>query len=103
MKKIKVMFIASTAILLMSSAAASAQVVIRERMVAPRVEVVRPVAPGPHYIWVEGEWRWRKHLGRYDWVRGYWLKERPGREWIPGRWADVPGGVRWEAGYWRRR
>jgi hypothetical protein len=102
MKNVKIMFVAIVATLLMSVSFAHAQVVIRERLVAPGVVVERPAAPGPHHIWVEGEWRWSKHDGRYVWAGGYWLKERPGHEWVPGHWAEVPGGVRWEVGHWRR-
>ena len=96
------MFVAFIATMLISIFYTHAQVVIRERLIAPGVVVERPVAPGPHYVWVEGEWRWRKHLGRYEWAPGYWLREKPFHEWVPGHWMDVQGGVRWEPGHWRR-
>jgi hypothetical protein len=102
MKKLKIIFFALIASMFMSLTFAHAQIVIRERLVAPGVVVVRPACPGPHHIWVEGEWRWSRREGRYVWANGYWLKERFGHEWVPGHWVEVEGGVRWEGGHWRR-
>ena len=34
------------------------------------VEYVRPVSPGPDYIWIGGEWEWRG--GNYHWHDGSW-------------------------------
>ena len=43
---------------------------------APAIEVaVRPVRPGPAYVWVDGYYT-RDHHGRAVWVDGYW-KARP--------------------------
>jgi len=64
---------------------------------APTETVV--VAPGPDYIWVDGEWVWQ---GRWVWITGHWmLPPYPHAVWIVGRsWHDHYG---WhhERGYWR--
>src|SRR4051812_27659913 len=38
----------------------------------PRVMRVRPMAPGPDYIWVDGYWY--PERGRYHWHQGYWTR-----------------------------
>ena len=61
----------------------------------PRVLAVRPVAPGPGFVWIEGYWY---VVGsRYRWHAGYWT--RPPYE--GARWV-VPhhDGERFFAGYW---
>ncbi|HYW46266.1 MAG TPA: YXWGXW repeat-containing protein [Bryobacteraceae bacterium] len=61
----------------------------------PRVVRVRPVAPGPGYVWLDGYWY---AVGsRYRWHAGYWT--RPPYE--GARWV-VPhhDGERFFAGYW---
>jgi hypothetical protein len=83
------------ALLMAFSFAASAQVVIL-RPGAPVVKV-RPVAPSPRYIWIDGEWNWRG--GRYVWTDGYWMMPRQGMVWIGGQletspwWLDVGAGT----------
>jgi hypothetical protein len=61
----------------------------------PRVLAVRPVAPDPEFVWVEGYWY---PMGRhYQWHPGYW--SRPpyeGAVWI----APYHDGARYFGGYW---
>lgn len=75
--------------------------VIVERPAAPppvRVEV-RPVAPGPGYIWVAGCWEWRHD---WVWVPGRWVvRPRPHAVWVVGRWEHRPHGYVWVGGHWR--
>ena len=56
---------------------------------APRYEVVPDARHG--YAWAPGYWTWRN--GRYDWVAGHWIRERPGYYWHPDRWEQR--GDRW--------
>jgi hypothetical protein len=61
----------------------------------PRVIRVRPVQPGPEFLWVDGYWYPDGH--RYRWHNGYWT--RPpygGARWIGPRHE----GGRYYAGYW---
>jgi len=61
----------------------------------PRVLAVRPVSPGPGFLWVEGYWYPVGH--RYEWHPGYW--SRPpyeGARWVPPH----HDGQRFFAGYW---
>jgi hypothetical protein len=61
----------------------------------PRVIPVRPVAPGPGYLWVEGYWYPVGH--HYKWHAGYWsLPPYPGAVWVGPR----HDGVRYYEGYW---
>lgn len=60
---------------------------------------VRPVRPGPAYIWVDGHWKWNGH--RYAWVKGHWVKGKPGKEWVDGHWKRTAKGHVWVAGHWR--
>ena len=61
----------------------------------PRVVAVRPVAPGPDYVWVDGYWY--PVSGHYRWHEGYW--SRPaygGYHWV----APRHDGERYYNGYW---
>ena len=61
----------------------------------PRVLAVRPVAPGPDYVWVDGYWY--PVEGHYRWHEGYW--SRPaygGSHWVSPR----HDGERFYNGYW---
>ena len=61
----------------------------------PRVVAVRPFAPGPECVWVDGEWY---PVGRrYVWHRGYWT--RP--PYVGARWIGPRhDGERFFNGYW---
>jgi hypothetical protein len=61
----------------------------------PRVVHVRPLAPGPDYVWVEGYWY--PVGGRYVWHDGYWTRSPyAGARWV-GPHHD---GERFFNGYW---
>jgi len=100
MKKLAIitsMFIAS---LLFLSNELKAQVVVKVRPVAPVIIKARPVAPHPHWVWIDGFWRWHPARHEYVWVGGYWAKPRYGYVWAPGYWRDVEGGSIWVEGRW---
>lgn len=63
------------------------------------VYYVRPVAPGPDYVWIDGDWVWTG--GRYVWRNGYWGRPRGGRAWERGHWDHDGHGYRWNRGHWR--
>ena len=70
---------------------------VAEQPVAPAYE--RPVSPGPTYVWVDGDWRWRG--GRYAYTNGYWARPRGGRNYATGTWVHGGRGYYWRRGYWR--
>jgi hypothetical protein len=61
----------------------------------PRVLRVRPVSPGPDFVWLDGY-----HYvvnGRYVWHAGYWTRPPyAGAVWVGPR----HDGVRYYDGYW---
>jgi len=61
----------------------------------PRVVAVRPVSPGPDFMWVDGYWY---PDGRhYKWHEGYWTRPPySGARWI----APRHDGERFFNGYW---
>ena len=62
---------------------------------APRVVRVRPRAPGPDYIWVDGYWY--ADGSRYRWHDGYWTRPPyDGARWVGPRYE----GSQFYAGYW---
>jgi hypothetical protein len=63
------------------------------------VVYTRPVAPGPDYIWIEGDWYWGG--GRYVWRNGYWGHPRGGRVWVRGNWMHTNRGYHWNRGHWQ--
>jgi outer membrane lipoprotein SlyB len=94
-----IQFMISTASMPVPVAAPQPAVVIEQAPPPPPVEV-RVVAPGPDFVWIDGEWQW----GGAQWV------------WVGGRWGAPPhlhaiwvGGRRWhdgrgwheEHGHWR--
>jgi hypothetical protein len=86
------------AMLLGGATASHAQVSLGIRIGAPpppRVLRVRPVSPGPDFVWVDGYWY--PVAGHYRWHAGYWT--RP--PYVGARWV-VPhhDGERFFAGYW---
>ncbi len=91
---------ATAALSLASSAHAAARVYVQIGPPAAVVEV-RPVAPGPHHVWIEGYHRWDGHA--YVWVGGRWALP-PGayHTWVPGHWVHHPHhGWYWVEGHWR--
>lgn len=66
---------------------------------APDQPVV--VAPGPGYVWADGEWQWNGYS--WVWVPGRWLVPPwPGAVWVHGYWYRGPfGGWRHSPGRWR--
>ena len=83
---------------LLSGSVLSAQVSIGVRIGAPpppRVLRVRPLSPGPGYVWVDGYWY--PIGGRYRWHAGYWT--RP--PYVGARWIGPHhDGERFFEGYW---
>jgi YXWGXW repeat-containing protein len=61
----------------------------------PRVVRVRPAAPGPGFIWVDGYWFAAGN--RYRWHDGYWTRPPyEGAVWV----APHHDGERFFDGYW---
>lgn len=65
----------------------------------PGKVVVKPLKPGPNYVWVAGHWSWKG--GRYHWVNGHWLKKKRGKVWVAGHWKKKRGRWIWVPGHWR--
>ncbi len=82
------------------SHAANAQRIFVKVQPAPRAVVVRPAAPHPNYVWVDGEYIPRG--GTYVYREGYWAAPRAGWVWIPGHWVSDRRGWYWVRGHWRR-
>jgi hypothetical protein len=88
-------------LILSTSLAAGAQVVVRIGPPPPRPVEVIPVNPHPGWVWQPGFHRWDGF--RYVWVPGHWA-EPPygGARWVPGHWRPTPHGYVWVEGHWRR-
>lgn len=81
-----------------STVAANAQVIVK---VQPRIPVVvRPAAPGPNYVWIDGGWVIRG--GHYVYTNGYWTRPRHGYHYTKGYWNHSHGGYGWVPGRWSR-
>ena len=76
-----------------------AQITVGTRPVAP--VYARPVAPGSHYIWIDGEWI--RGGDGYVYRRGYWAEPRHGHHhYMGGHWQQRRGGWYWVRGHWKR-
>ncbi|MFI5152330.1 MAG: YXWGXW repeat-containing protein [Chitinophagales bacterium] len=58
----------------------------------------RPLAPGPGYVWIGGDWLWEG--GRYAWHPGHWERPRSGHRWVEGHWQSEHKGWKWYHGHW---
>ena len=59
------------------------------------------VAPGPGYVWVDGEWIWN---GGWVWMAGHWVvPPYPHTVWVRGGWIRGPHGFRRAPGHWSSR
>ena len=77
---------------------ASQTTVVQTAPPSPPIETV-VVAPGPDYVWIDGEWIWS---GRWIWVGGHWAyPPRPHAVWIRGYWSHGADGWRRTPGRWR--
>ena len=100
---------------LLTAATALAQVSIGVRIgppPPPRVVAVRPVAPGPGFMWVEGYWY---PVGNhYKWHEGYWTRapysgarwyapRHENGQWFEGYWEGDRGRMRHEHGWDKHR
>jgi outer membrane lipoprotein SlyB len=57
------------------------------------------VAPGPGFVWIDGEWIWS---GRWVWVGGHWgYPPHPHAVWVRGYWSRGPDGWHRAPGHWR--
>ncbi|MEP7228662.1 MAG: hypothetical protein ABI691_00340 [Ginsengibacter sp.] len=59
----------------------------------------RPIAPGPNYVWIDGEWL---HRGRhYTYRKGYWAPPRARyHQYMGGHWQQRRSGWYWVPGHW---
>lgn len=93
---------AVVAVLLVTStslAEAGTRVYVRVGPPAAVVQV-RPVAPGPRYVWVPGYHRYHRHA--YVWTPGVWVvPPRRHAVWVAPRWAHDRHGWYFVAGHWR--
>ena len=64
------------------------------------VTYVRPVSPGPGYVWIDGEWEFSG--SNYHWREGSWQQPREGRSWKSGYWENNKKGYKWHKGSWQR-
>jgi hypothetical protein len=83
-----------------SLAEAGTRVYVRVGPPAAIVQV-RPVAPGPRYVWVPGYHRWDRRA--YVWTPGAWVvPPRRHAVWVEPRWRhDRHHGWYFVAGHWR--
>ncbi len=73
------------------------RLVVRQRPFEPHY--VQPVAPGPNYIWHNGEWI--RHGNAYVYHKGFWMKAPPNhRNYIAGHWQRRRTGWIWIGGHW---
>ena len=80
----------SVGTLAVPTAAQAQPVTIQVAPPPPRSERVPPPRRG--YVWAPGHYEWRG--GRHVWVRGYWVRARPGYAYRPPEWRQ--DGDRWQ-------
>ena len=78
--------------------AISAETVIRIAPPELRIEKVPEARHG--YQWAPGYWGWRHH--RHTWVKGTWMRERPGYVYHQPNWEQHDGIWVIQKGTWSR-
>jgi outer membrane lipoprotein SlyB len=82
-----------------NATAATTTTVVQSAPPAPQTDVV-VAAPGPDYVWVDGEWEWSGVT--WVWVGGHWIYPPYAHAvWIHGGWYHGPYGWYHVRGYWR--
>lgn len=98
MKKYVLNFSLIIAIIFTFSSCGPGAVVVKTRPQPP--VYVRPVAPGPSHVWVDGDWVWRGN--QYVYKQGYWATPRyRNAVYIPGHWQATRRGEHWVPGHWK--
>lgn len=77
---------------------ASAALIVHVAPPPPRHEVAP--APRPGHVWVGGHWGWKNNQHR--WIKGTWIRERPGYWYNQPAWVERDGRWQMERGNWRR-
>jgi hypothetical protein len=100
MKRYFAAVVLGTQLAIAANAGASTRVYVRIGPPAAIVET-RPVAPGPHHVWIAGYHRWDGNA--YVWVPGHWQRPPAHRTtWAPGHWVHhKQHGWYWVEGHWR--
>lgn len=78
--------------------AAAAVIVVQNAPPPLRAERVPSLRRG--YVWVPGYWGWRGQ--RHHWVRGSWMRSRPGFTYRQPIWVERDGRWHMERGHWNR-
>ena len=81
-----------------SSLAISAEILIRVAPPELRIEKVPEARRG--YLWAPGYWDWRHE--HHTWVRGSWMRERPGYMYHQPVWEQREGNWHIQRGNWSR-
>jgi hypothetical protein len=99
MKKLTVILIAATALMLFATSS-NAQVVVKKRLVERQLVVYRSPRPSVKHFWVDGEWV--QEGKSYVEVPAHWaIAPHPHALWVPGEWRPRKGGYVWLPGKWR--
>ncbi len=104
MKKIKIIFVLTVGMFVLSSTSTSAQVSVGVSITASIPPPVLPVyaqppCPFDGYLWVPGYWAWGED--GYFWVPGIWVRPpQYGYLWTPAWWGFAGGVYGFHAGYW---
>ena len=92
-------------LLLMGTIKITSQVVA-EKPKEPSVKLTKNDVDKPTtnvtWVWVPGEWEWKKKSKEYKWVKGHWEKAPNNKKyWQSGYWKKVKKGWEWSPGYWK--
>ena len=91
------LFLSIVVLMFMASCRPSGAIV-RVRPEAP--VYVRHAAPGPGYVYADGDWVWQRN--QYIYRQGYYIKSRPNRSYYEaGHWERRKHGWIWISGHWR--
>ena len=92
------MIATSVGAITMTAPAAARDVYVRVAPPPPREEILP--APRRGHVWAPGYWDYRGK--RHVWVKGNYMRERPGHRWEEHRWVERDGRWQLQRGRWAR-
>jgi len=80
--------------------ATPASAVVYVRVAPPELRAETVPEPRRNHTWRAGHWEWRGN--RHHWVRGAWVRDRPGYRYNQPQWVESNGRWSMQRGSWAR-
>jgi hypothetical protein len=97
---IRKILVAATLATSLGILATPASAVVYVRVAPPELRAETVPEPRRNHTWRAGHWEWRGN--RHHWVRGAWVRDRPGYRYNQPQWVESNGRWSMQRGSWAR-